>query len=151
MAGNPGSQQKGRSSWLDNDKDFHYFVGRMVQGAALEDYAEEQLHEAMRSPAGRRRLQVLQKCRGQEGKGLDVTCFCREACFNAYTQLAVCIRSASQAEAQDTNVCRLEAEALTGCVRDEWKQFLLAASPSLQSSALERIEKTISVPNATAR
>ncbi|CAK9060054.1 unnamed protein product [Durusdinium trenchii] len=120
--------------------DFPNFVGRMVHGAMLRDYSEEQLWQVIGSPRARRRLAILQKCRGKQGR-LDATCFAKAACSAEYVALANCVRS-SGAES-----CQQQVAALTGCVRDEWKAFLISSSPSLQHDALQRIEKFVEPPS----
>ncbi|CAE7412101.1 unnamed protein product, partial [Symbiodinium pilosum] len=133
--------QQRKAGWLDSDKDFHHFVSRMVQGAVLREYSDEQLWAVIENRTARQRLALLQKCRGKEGR-LDVTCFCREACGQEYAKLAACVRSSKTADA-GPELCKDEVAALTGCVRAEWKAFLMAASPSLKPEALERIEKVV--------
>ncbi|CAK9048298.1 unnamed protein product [Durusdinium trenchii] len=112
----------------------------MVHGAMLRDYSEEQLWQVIGSPRARRRLAILQKCRGKQGR-LDATCFAKAACSAEYVALANCVRS-SGAES-----CQQQVAALTGCVRDEWKAFLISSSPSLQHDALQRIEKFVEPPS----
>ncbi|CAE7293841.1 unnamed protein product [Symbiodinium natans] len=133
-----------KAGWLDSDKDFHQFVSRMVQGAVLREYSDEQLWSVISNRAARHRLSLLQKCRGKEGR-LDVTCFCREACGPEYMQLATCVRSSKSLDA-GPELCQDQVAALTGCVRAEWKAFLMASSPSLKPDALERIEKIVQIP-----
>eukprot|EP00434_Breviolum_minutum_P035890 symbB.v1.2.031787.t1/scaffold3728.1/size51370/2 len=129
---------------LDSDKDFPNFVGRMVHGAMLKDYSEEQLWQVIEKSSSRRRLAILQKCRGKQGR-LDATCFCKEACGDEYVSLANCVRSSS------AESCQEYVAALTGCVRDEWKAFLMSSSPSLQNDALQRIEKFVEPPAASTK
>ncbi|CAL1131197.1 unnamed protein product [Cladocopium goreaui] len=108
------SEKERKPGLLDSDKDFPNFVGRMIHGAMLRDYSEEQLWQVLGKPSSRRRLAILQQCRGKQGR-LDATCFCKEACGDEYVALANCVRNGSAESCQDY------VSSLTGCVRDEWK------------------------------
>eukprot|EP00438_Fugacium_kawagutii_P009886 Skav200530 [mRNA] locus=scaffold3153:12472:14193:- [translate_table: standard] len=134
------AEKERKPGLLDSDKDFPSFVGRMVHGAMLRDYSEEQLWQVIEKPSSRRRLAILQKCRGKQGR-LDATCFCKEACGEEYASLANCVRNSSAESCQD------HVSALTGCVRDEWKAFLMSSSPSLQNETLQRFEKFVQPPS----
>ncbi|CAK0807459.1 unnamed protein product [Prorocentrum cordatum] len=112
---------------LDSDRDFAGFVGRMIQGSARERFSDDQLDLASTRAAHRRVHLALRECRNEKD-GLDITCWCREACGDEYRGLAACMRDAP-AEPADRPRCGPECEALSRCVRGEWRQLLLAISP----------------------
>mmetsp|Transcript_22428 Transcript_22428/g.36004 ORF Transcript_22428/g.36004 Transcript_22428/m.36004 type:complete len:146 (-) Transcript_22428:21-458(-) len=133
------SQPRKAAGVLDDDKEFHQFVGRMAQASTPDQYADDQLWNLQRTAAGRRNASVIQSCRGKNGRGLDISCFCREACRPDYSKLAACVR----AYQEDSSRCREEGEQLTRCVRNEWKQFLFLASPEFSDVDLAKPERTL--------
>mmetsp|Transcript_46801 Transcript_46801/g.150391 ORF Transcript_46801/g.150391 Transcript_46801/m.150391 type:complete len:170 (+) Transcript_46801:65-574(+) len=130
---------------LDQDRDFGNFVGRMVNGSRREHFSDEQLSFASSAPARRRVRTVLQTCRNKQGM-LDMTCFTREACTEQVQSLASCLHdggSEAAALASGETMCKKECDALSRCVKDEWRKFLTGISPGFRGDHLSPFEEPL--------
>mmetsp|Transcript_16148 Transcript_16148/g.23937 ORF Transcript_16148/g.23937 Transcript_16148/m.23937 type:complete len:119 (-) Transcript_16148:85-441(-) len=101
----------------------------MVQSSRLELISVEQLDALKTVPNKQRARIVLRRCRNRQGI-LDFSCFATQMCPEPAQALGTCVKQTQANPFHDGEpMCPEESAQFSRCIKDEYRLFLMGASP----------------------